>query len=207
MAAMQSKSCTLWVLVFLSLWDSAGAGEPFEWIYTSKKSSPKLYAKIQITEKELNALGKRAADYANKTYPQCIAGQSYIEVSLDRSTKKAPVFWLDCATGSGVRDIKRYYISELDIDSGATVSDENAKAVSEEYAFEACESAIKNRLHHPSTYSANWDWSSVLGVGNGNRVVTGTFEAKNSFNLTLTHSFRCLITPQRDIELSLKEKL
>ena len=71
----------------------------------------------------------------------------------------------------------------------------------------ACVAEIERAAEHPSTV----DIDAIRGVAtkvynNGNRMVRQSFNAKNSYNLTLKFDARCIVSPNGYADVTITER-
>lgn len=117
---------------------------------------------------------RKAAESQECDYAE-LAGLSDRSVPRDKI-----VFYVDCRNG------KRFFISEADIRSSATVVSKNAQtaAISDHAAIEGCERSVKGMLHFPLTFDRHILDTSVHRAEGGNTAVEFVFDAKNVFGAT-----------------------
>lgn len=122
-------------------------------------------------------------------------------ISSSKGTPSDPVFYVTCGTGTGVFNA---FFSKSEVEKGKTLA--AAKHIDRSRAINLCESHVKSKVNHPSTFS----FSHVMDLAvnehpNGRTTVTSSFTAKNSFNLELKHNVRCLLNANGLIEAHISE--
>ncbi len=138
-----------------------------------------------------NSLIYKAADRVASS-PECDK-LSDIGVSEGFSVpNKKLSFFAECANG------KRFDIADNELKDQTAARSETAKAadITDEQALASCEDAVKNALHHPSTFNLKSLSVQVYRAKWGNIATSFDFDAKNSFDLELKYHARCVIDGQ-----------
>ncbi|KAI5912331.1 SH3 domain-containing protein [Azoarcus sp. PA01] len=126
-------------------------------------------------------------------------GTAYI--SSSKGSPSDPVFYVTCGTGAGAFNA---FYSKSEVEKGATMA--AAKHIDRGRAIELCESYAKTKTNHPSTFSFSRAMDLAVNEHpNGRTTVNSSFTAKNSFNLELKHSIRCLLDSTGLIEANISE--
>lgn len=126
-------------------------------------------------------------------------GSAYI--SSSKGTPSDPVFFVTCGTGANAFNA---FFSKSEVGRGATLA--AAKHIERNRAIDLCEAYAKANSTHPSTIS----FSRVMDLAvtehpNGRTTVMSSFTAKNSFDLKLKYSIRCLCDANGLIEGNINE--
>ena len=133
--------------------------------------------------------------------PKCDA-PSAADLSDNRSTvKQEAVFYVDCVNG------ERFYISQNELQNVSEVKAESDKLEGEPYQYiPACRKAVQSQLQYPSSFKEK-PWSTIATkTMSGNIEVIMPFTAKNGFGNELPQTARCLITTQKDIEVTIVDR-
>ena len=120
-----------------------------------------------------------------------------------RSDLRKGAYYVTCNAKNGGPPFNVWFTPDQ-VETGSTLAVPGAYP--EAQSRQACESAIRIRVSHPSTL----DIYHFLGYAtkvhnNGNRTVVQEFSAKNSFGLKLEHRARCLIQPDGTLEIAITE--
>lgn len=126
-------------------------------------------------------------------------GSAYI--SSSQGTTSDPVFFVTCGTGANAFNA---FFSKSEVEKGTTLA--AAKQIYRNRAIDLCEAYAKANAAHPSTVS----FSRVMDLAvtehpNGRTTVISSFTAKNSFDLKLKYSIRCLCDANGLIEGNVNE--
>lgn len=81
----------------------------------------------------------------------------------------------------------------------------NNDAPDEAGAIIACKEMVMRNANHPSTVDFSLYNASARQWGDGRTEVNATFTAKNSFNLEVNHTVRCLFQNWKLIDFDVKE--
>ena len=112
-----------------------------------------------------------------------------------------PVFYVTCGTGAEAFNV---FFSKSEVEKGIALG--ATKHIDRGRAIALCESYVKSKTNHPSTFS----FSRVMDLAvdehpNGRTSVWSSFTAKNSFNLELKHNVRCIFDGSGLIEANISE--
>lgn len=186
-----------------------------------ESSQPEIVAKdyshaaYEITEKGYPQTyarwGKKWIDDINRMMPLAVQrvaenpkcdAPSAADLSDNRSTvKQEAVFYVDCVNG------ERFYISQNELQNVSEVKAESDKLEGEPYQYiPACRKAVQSQLQYPSSFKDK-PWSTIATkTMSGNIEVIMPFTAKNGFGSELPQTARCLITTQKDIEVTIVDR-
>jgi hypothetical protein len=122
-------------------------------------------------------------------------------ISSSKGTPSDPVFFVTCGTGANTFNA---FFSKSEVEKGTKLA--AAKHIDRNRAIDLCEAYAKANATHPSTVS----FSRVMDLAvtdhpNGRTAVTSSFTAKNSFDLKLKYSIRCLCDASGLIEGNINE--
>lgn len=171
--------------------DGSGFGEFIEEDFIwDKKTSP--HKKIIIA----------GVNKVHRENPRCKVidtGTAYI--AFGRGSPSDPVFFVTCGSGT---DVFNAFFSKSEVERGITLV--AVKHIDRRHAIDLCEAYSKSKARHPNTVS----FSHILDLEvnehpNGRTTVISTFTGKNSFNLEIKHSIRCLLDASGLIEAHISE--
>lgn len=166
----------------------------------TKEEFPTLYQQWgDEWVKKMNDLQPQAAEMMAENQGCDIL--EYLGPSNTRSVvKKEIVFFGDCRNGS------RFYISDKEIDSGASLQSQNERqdAISDVDFISYCKEQIKSKLKFPSSFDPGWFGTKVYRAAAGRTVATVDFEAKNSLGAQLPHRAECFFEGGSFSELTIK---
>lgn len=122
-------------------------------------------------------------------------------VASGKGSSTDPAFYVTCGTGAGAFNA---FFSKSEVENGKTLR--AAKHIDRGRAIDLCESYVKSKTNHPSTFS----FSRVMDLAadehpNGRTSIWSSFTAKNSFNLELKHNVRCIFDSSGLIEANISE--
>jgi hypothetical protein len=138
----------------------------------------------QLIVNAVNRIQREDKRCSESIYPASVA-----KSSSKTKTASNPVFFVTC--GDGINAVNVYF-------DAARANDHTPFTppvhIDRATAVNLCESYAKSNATHPSTVSfSRFRDLAVSEHANGRTTVVSTFTAKNSFNLELTYSIRCLL--------------
>ncbi|MBX9862407.1 MAG: hypothetical protein K2Y42_06595 [Hyphomicrobium sp.] len=160
------------------------AANDFHWDGDTSK------AKAQII-KAVNRIRREDARCRDSISPASVAKSAH-----QSKVKGRPVFYVTC--GDGIKVVTVYFDAARANDQKPFTAPSH---LNRPQAIQLCEAYAKSQATHPSTVS----FSRFLDIAvnehaNGRTTVLSSFTAKNSFNLELKFSIRCLLDENGFIE-------
>ncbi len=158
-----------------------------------------VWDKNTVPYKKIIVAGVNKVHKENARCKTIDPGSAYI--SSNKGTPSDPVFFVTCGTSANAFNA---FFSKSDVEKGTTLA--AAKHIDRNRAIDLCEAYAKSKAAHSSTVS----FSRVMDLAvtehpNGRTTVMSSFTAKNSFDLKLKYSIRCLCDANGLIEGNINE--